>query len=730
MLSRSRTARLLGPAFALGAALSVAVAVAVAVTGPAALAQVPGRDAFAREPRTPLETWEVVSYLIRIGQPAQAAPYIKKFLDAKPDDAAVVEVRDVYGIGSILALSDDPATRPYAKLMADLVTKAAVRTATDPARIARAIEGLAKSSEEQSAAIDRLREAGPYAVAPLIQAIGGAGLDPSRRTRIADNIGNLDKNAVPALIAGLDHPDDKVVGDLARALGRIGDPRSIPALTFLASRTNPPSFAKGAVVQSLRKLTGRDLGSQSRIPVRVLSDEARRYHDHKVRFPGDPVVVWLFDAQGKVPTPVQVSVHDAEGLLGLRAAREAIEVDPNDAEAKVIQLGLGLDHEPAAWRYQALAAGPDVLGKVLARAVVERRGDLAAAVVPLLGQLAGRDDLTFQGRPSPLVDALISADRRVQLAAADALVKLDPRRSFPGSSRLVPTLARFLASQGAPRAIVIDGNPERGTQVAGYLKDLGYDARSVTTGAQGFTDAAEAADVELIAIDPDLINDSWKLPDILGNLKADPRTSAIPVFVYGPLARQDTLANALESFPEVQFLVTPSETTLLKRQIDRGLAATGARPLSSTERTDFAAKASSLLAQIARNSGSPFEVDLPVAEPGLTQALNGPVAPAALEAAAALGDVPGADAQRSLADVAFDPSKPVSLRLASAGQLARNIRRFGPKLAHDQEKRLVAEAREEADPAVREALATVVGALRPVPDASASTFPSYRPSTP
>jgi HEAT repeat protein len=722
MLSHSRTARLLGPAFALGMAL--------AVPGPAALAQVPGRDAFAREPKTPLETWEVASYLIRIGQPAQAAPYIKKFLDQKPDDAAVLEVRDTYGIGSILALSDDPATRPYARPMADLVAGAASRTATEPTRIARAIEGLTKSKAEQDAAVDRLREAGPYAVAPLIQAIGVAGLEPSNRTRIADNIGNLDKNAVPALIAALDHPDDKVVGDVARALGRIGDPRAIPALTFLASRTNPPSFAKGEVVQALRMLTGRDLGSQPRTPVRVLSDEARLYHDHKVRFPGDPVLVWLFDAQGKVPKSAQVSVRDAEGLLGLRAAREALEVDPNDTEAKVIQIGLGLDHDPAAWRDQALAAGPDVLGKVLARAVVERRGDLAAAVVPLLGQLASRDGLTFQGRPSPLVDALISPDRRVQLAAAEALVKLDPRRIFPGSSRLVPTLARFLASQGAPRAIVIDGNAARGTQVAGFLKNLGYDARSVTTGAQGFTDAAEAADVELIAIDPDLINDSWKLPDILGNLKADPRTSAIPVFLYGPLAREDALANALESFPEVQFLVTPSETTLLKKQIDLGLARTGARPLSSTERTDFAAKASSLLAQISRNPGSPFEADLPVAEPGLTQALNGPVAAAALEAAAALGDVPGTDTQRSLADVAFDSSKPVPLRLASAGQLARNIRRFGPRLAPDQEKRLVVEAREEADPAVREALATVIGALRPGPDASASTFPTYRPSTP
>jgi len=69
---------------------------------------------------------------------------------------------------------------------------------------------------------------------------------------------------------------------------------------------------------------------------------------------------------------------------------------------------------------------------------------------------------------------------------------------------------------------------ERASQVTATSEALGFDARTAATGAEGFTLAAESADVEFIVVDPNFVNDSWKLPDLLGNLKADPRTSGIP----------------------------------------------------------------------------------------------------------------------------------------------------------------------------------------------------------
>jgi CheY-like chemotaxis protein len=290
----------------------------------------------------------------------------------------------------------------------------------------------------------------------------------------------------------------------------------------------------------------------------------------------------------------------------------------------------------------------------------------------------------------------------------------------------VPVLARFVAAQDSPRAIVIDGNAERASMVAGYIRETGYDTHVVATSAEGFAEAVLAADVELIVVDPNFINDRWKLADLLGNLKADSRTAGIPVLLVGPLDLEKKIGGKLESFPRVRFLVTPSETKLLRTQLDRAVASIGVRPMSAGERADYARRAATLLGQVASRLRSPFENDLMNAEPSLAVALNASIA--TIEAATALGDIPGTDSQRSLADVALDPSKDESVRLAVARQLTRNVRRFGPKLDGSQEKRLVEELSQELNPTLRDALAAVVGALKAKPDASASKLSTYRPS--
>ncbi len=219
----------------------------------------------------------------------------------------------------------------------------------------------------------------------------------------------------------------------------------------------------------------------------------------------------------------------------------------------------------------ATATGASVLGDVLKTAIADGKTDLAAAAAMALGRIADRSALASTGRPYPLVDALYAPGRRTQFAAAKALVNLAPTDSFPGSSRIVPTLARFAIHQSLPRAVVIDGNPNRGSQFAGFLINLGYDAELEMTGTRGFIAATETADVEVILIAYDLFGDRWDLNDTLTNLKADSRTAAIPVFVYGPLDLAVRRPNLARNYPGLQFVVQPGDASLLQKQL-KGLA--------------------------------------------------------------------------------------------------------------------------------------------------------------
>src|SRR5262249_32658399 len=148
----------------------------------------------------------------------------------------------------------------------------------------------------------------------------------------------------------------------------------------------------------------------------------------------------------------------------------------------------------------------------------------------------------------------------------------------------------------------------------------------------------------------------------------------------------------LTSNSRVAFLVTPTDTAAFKPVWERELAKMGARPLSQAERESYARGATELLALIASRPGNPFEVNLSAAQPALVLALSNP--PTGLAASAALGDVPGREAQRGLADILLDPSKPAELRLNAAARVARSIQRFGPLVTAEQERRL-AEALDE-----------------------------------
>jgi len=707
---------------ALARTLAFVFALAIAPALPSS-AQPPGPETFGKTPTTPLELWDAADYLVRTGQAAQAVPYLNQFMQGKPDDATLIQIRDRYGARSILRLQDDPATRALAEPLTTMLAQATRRNATRPDRIARFIADLSKSQAEQDYAVERLREAGPFAVPALMKELERPSLSPEDRVLVVANMGRLDRSAVPALIAVLDAAAAKprLATDVAGILGRIGDPRAVAALTALASNPASPAPAADAARRAVAAITGRPFEAQPKSPVRRLVDEARWYHTHAIPFPSDPVVLWVWDPATQAPEPKTVPQTEAETQLGLTFARAALAADPTDRQAQAVTVALALEKavhttgfdkfpagDPSNTFATAEAAGPEVLGDVLRQAIADGKADLAAVAATALGKVTDASALAVHGRTNPLVDALSAPGRRTRFAAAKALVALDPRRPFAGSSRVVTVLSQFVTSQGPPRALVIDGNTARGGRLAGFLKGIGYEPVLAMTGPEGFKIAAGSADVELIFVDIHMVSGDWRLHDVLSNLKADARTTGIPVFVVGPLAREVDLASTLRRFPGVEFLVTPADPQILKQQ----LAITGPPPAPTPEeRAGYAREASALLAQIAARPNSPFEPDLARIEPALAAALNTPGAD--LPATTALGDVPNPAAQRGLADVLIDPGKSAPLRLNAASQLARSIQRFGPLVAADQEAKLLSAFDHEADPTLHNALGAVIGALRP-----------------
>ncbi|HZW30278.1 MAG TPA: hypothetical protein VFF52_06180 [Isosphaeraceae bacterium] len=701
----------------LAALAGIGIALMGALAGPTVRAQAPGPELFAREPRTPLELWEAADYLIRTGQAPKAVPYLDRLQKSQPDDAAWIAIRDRYGPGSFLRLDNDPVTRPFAQPFVDALAAAVRRYVANPDRIARFVAELTQTPEEQDYAVRHLREAGPYAVPTLVAALRRPGLSAQQRRLLVQNIGRLDRSVVPALAAVLESPDPTLAADAATALGLLGDGEAVPFLTFPAAAPTAQAPLRTAAQQAIARITGRPFAGQPRTPVQVLTDSAWRHHRGRPEFPEEPVVLWSWDETKQAPTPRELRAAAANTILGLRFAREALRLDPSNRSAQVVQLSLALDQaaqqvgpeavptrEPATFA-AATAAGPAVVSEVLETALADGKTGLAAAATLALAKVTDRAAIAASSRPHPLVRALSAPARRVQFAAARALVDLAPDRPFAGSSQVVPTLARFLINQPQPRAIVIDGNLERGSQLSGFLLNLGYHPELERTGSEGFREAAETADVELVLISSDLFHGAWTLTDTLANLQADARTAGLPLFVYGPYDLRFLRPNLERDFPGIRHMVPPVNAAMLERQLNGWAVAP-----SDGDRVVYASQAAALLARIAANRQSPLWADLRAVEPALSAALNIPETVQA--AAAALAAIPDPNAQRSLAALVLDPSRPPALRSQVAGLLVGSIRRFRPLITARQEARLATTVDAETDPTVRAAIAAVLAALK------------------
>lgn len=723
-LITAQTARWLRGLVAVGLGFALIGSVVNAIV----LAQAPGPELFAREPRTPLELWDAIDYLLRTNQAKKSLPYIDKFIKSKPDDATLIAIRNRYGPGSILRLGDDAATRPFAQPMAEALVIAARKYATHPERVREFVSDLTKTSDEQDYAVRHLREAGPDAIPFLIEALARPDLSSKDRRAIVQNMGRLDRSVIPPLATVLNSLDTVLAADAATALGMIKDKQAIPFLTFAAAFPKAPPAVSSAAKAAIEHLTGLPFLAQPRNPVEVLTDAAWRYHRHQFEFPEDPVVVWAWDNDRKIPIGQEVSCSEAEGILGLQLVQQALRLSPDNHEAQVAKISLTLqkaiEHvdfrdfpiKDVATFNAAKASGPSILTDVLKTAIADKKAELAAIAATALGQVIDRTALTATGRPHPLVDALYAPDRHVQFAAAKALVSLSPIAAFPGSSRVVPTLARFVTSQALPRAVVIDRNPTRGSQLAGFLITLGYDSELEVSGAKGFRAASESADVELILVSFDLFGTGWGLNDTLANLAADSRTAAIPVFIYGPLDVQYKRPNLQHDYPGIKFLVQPISAEMLLRQLKTQRVAP-----DETARRRYATDAAVLLGRIATETNGPLVSDLATVEPTLALALS--EAQTAPAAATALREIPDPDAQRSLADIVLDPSRAPLIRKKSASELVHSIKRFGPLITRSQESRLTNAMREETDLEVRSSLLEILRVLVPLsPDRS----PKYR----
>lgn len=681
------------------------------------------------EPQDPEALFDAVVLMLDLDRPRLALQYMKQLLAEDPDDATILKMRDKHGPAVFLELSNDKRLQPASITLLERMNEAFRQYAADPTRMDRLVKNLTGTPQEREVAIIQLHNTGKVAI-PRMLTLVVTEKDPNQRDAMVYAMTRMGAQIIPPLLGALEAPDEGVRTVAIDTLGWLGSLDTVPWLWYSAFGANQPTGVRQSARQALARILRDDVkragdissfGAASQLQ-KIATTHFRLEFNWKLNDDGETTELWSWDVQKNSLSAWNVAPETASLIIGSRFAKQALTLAPERQEVQSLYLALRLafDSHVAGWNAAqptgpgtahnfALLAGPDVALRALEYSLQNPNPAAALATLQVLGQIGNRSQLRDRsGQASPIIQAMSYPNFRVQFAAASTVLQLDPEKSFKGASRIVSILTRALNDSGDRQGLAIDSNQDRAASMAGLLSEIGLAPLQATTGQDGFKIAADRSDIDLIVIHAAVVR--WGLGQTIVNLRADARTSGIPIIVYGPESIEPVVARLADQFPMIGFALTGE--TSFKQGVRLFLSQRSTPPVSEEQRAARASAAGFWFAHIAGGRRTDtFNID--IAEDALFDAVNDPGV--SENAVIALGGIATSSSQERLQEIATSEARDESVRETAALQLAFHMQRYGVLLSESRVKEVhLAWQAAPAGP-LRTALASAVGSLKPTP---------------
>ncbi len=333
---------------------------------------------------------------------------------------------------------------------------------------------------------------------------------------------------------------------------------------------------------------------------------------------------------------------------------------------EVLKYGMEHGHPAAA------AAAARILGRI------GTADELLGAAVPAAAKQ--KESAANQAAPSPLAAALQSPYRRLRLAAAAAIVRLQPIRQFAGSSRVPDVLAFLASARGARRALAASGSLEEARDLAGLLSSAGFQANAATTGRDLLLRAAQSPDCEFALIDVTIDHPTADM--LVQQLRHDPRTAMLRIGIIASAGRYEQAERIAGGDPLAKAFPRSHDEKSLKWQLDQLAALDADNFVGFEARQQETLEALFLLGSLARTSSDLY--DLQRTQDAVIAALANPDRAIAVQATAVLAELNAPDAQRALVETADHFDRPLALRQAAGKAFRKNVEKFGMRLTAKQ----------------------------------------------
>ena len=495
-------------------------------------------------PTTPTELIDAAIAMLDYQVPREALAYLRKLLESKPEQDAWVAAYRKHGSGTFLRLRRAKELQPEGGQVADAASAAMTNFASDPQRVAELVNRLSNGSDDASALASIELQSVPIeaSINPLLKVLGNANRK-QEHFRVQLVLEELGEQVVEPLLGALESSNASMQARVIEVLGDLGVDRAMPQ--YVAAYANPKSEAsvRAAAEQAISQFVKSTPTAWE--AERYLYQQARRSFEDSA--PTDPLLAehdktyWTWHAQRQEVTAASLSLANAKRNKIVRITRQLIALAPTKPDYRRLHLAALLEQEKGTVGYQdplsdgsgsateyAKKIGPEFAETTLHYCLKHDRIAAAIGAIELLGTVGDKALLESpNGYPRPLAAALMHDDRYVRFAAMKAIAAIDPKRSYPGSSRFVEAIAFFLKSGGERRAIVGYPSRQEAQTAVGLLAVLGIEGVPATTGHSVLRRATQSADYEFVLLRDELYDPP--LDETIQLLRNNPTMRRIPI---------------------------------------------------------------------------------------------------------------------------------------------------------------------------------------------------------
>jgi len=462
------------------------------------------------------DNWKDFLHYTKIGRFDMAKGYAQALLQSNPDPVALLELsrQNEQGYQIMVRVSETAPDTELVELSGKvlaLIERGRFLQRIEPKIIAEEVRRLSSTERGWFAAVERLRNAGEYAIPFMLDALA----DPSREDELPNVVRALPqvgRDAIRPLTSALQTDNVALRVEIIKALGKIGYPQSTAHLKLVAEK-DPSDKVREIAKDSIRQIDPAMLN----IPAAQLFyqlGENYYYHAESLAPAADADFgnVWFWDAGTQKLTREEVAKSYFNELMAMRSCEWALKADSGFGSAIGLWIAAFFKAESAGEAKMpayfgdghadalvyATTAGVEYLHQALARAVKDNNAYVALGVVEALATTAGEKSLMYEiGAAQPLLQALTFNDRKVKYSAAIAIAAAGPQQKFAEAKIVVANLAEALGQ--TPQTASENGNGWDQPAADGYALRAAKVMLDVATTRNPVLDLSAAQDALIAA---------------------------------------------------------------------------------------------------------------------------------------------------------------------------------------------------------------------------------------